>query len=262
MQVSRIIKNLNCKKYLFIILVFFCTLFVAGANGSDETLWGNANKFYTQKQYDSAGYYYAQLLKKYPQNAAVQYNMGNVCFRLNKVGAAVLHYQKAAVLDPGNKQIADNLQLAKGRVLNPVPESAPIFFVRWWNSFLHLFGTNTWAIFTLLVFFAVLGLVWYTRVKKDKFAHAGRWLSLAIVSLIMCGCMTWFTHEAVAHSDIAVVLEPAVNLMDTPKQNGKVLGSIPEGTVIEAYGEKDGYINVKLPNGREGWMLSAAMEKV
>jgi tetratricopeptide (TPR) repeat protein len=262
MQVSRVFKSLNCKKYLFVLALCACIPFAGKARAKDDAIWTKANNFYTQKQYDSAMHYYAELLKKYPGNASIQYNMGNACFRLNKVGAAILHFQKAAILEPGNKEITDNLLLAKGRVLNPVPESAPIFFVRWWNDFLHVFGTNVWAVFTLLVFVAVLALIWYGRVKKDKFAHAGRWLSLAIVCLIMCGCMTWLTHEAVAHSTLAVVLEPAVNLVDAPKQTGKVLGSIPEGTVIEAYTEKDGFVNVKLPNGREGWILLGAMEKV
>jgi tetratricopeptide (TPR) repeat protein len=232
------------------------------ASAGDDIMWKKANNFYTQKQYDSAEYYYSSLLKKYPENAMIRYNMGNVSFRLNKVGAAVLHYQKAALLDPGNKEIQDNLLLAKGRIQNPLPEATPIFFVRWWKGLLQLFNTNTWAVITFIVFLGVLSLVWYARVRKEQFVHAGRWLSLSVVCLIICACMTWFTHEYFTDNDMAVVLQPSANLLEAPRASGKVLGALPEGTIIEIYTEEGNFMNVRLPNGREGWVLSSSVEKV
>ena len=264
MQVKKSLKkSLNTRSYIIALcLVYFLAPLCLYAASGDDVIWKKANNFYTQKQYDSAEYYYGSLLKKYPKDAMIQYNMGNASFRLNKVGAAVLHYQKAALLDPGNKEIKDNLLLAKGRVLNPLPEATPIFFVRWWNGLLQLFSTDTWATITFIIFLIVLGLVWYARVKKEQFAHAGRWLSLSVVCLIICACMTWFTHEPFANSDMAVVQEPSVNLLDAPRASGKVLGALPEGTVIEVYAEEGNFMNVKLPNGREGWVLSSSVEKV
>jgi tetratricopeptide (TPR) repeat protein len=264
MQVKRnLVKSLNIRSYI-IALCLICFLVPSGicAASTDDIIWKKANSFYTQKQYDSAEYYYSTLLKKYPENAMIRYNMGNVSFRLNKVGAAVLHYQKAALLDPGNKEIHDNLLLAKGRILNPLPEATPIFFVRWWNGLLQLLNTDTWAVITFIVFLVVLGLVWYARVKKEQFTHAGRWLSLSVVCMIICACMTWFTHEYFANSDMAVVLEPSANLLEAPRASGKVLGALPEGTVIEVYTEQGNFMNVKLSNGREGWVLSSSVEKV
>lgn len=264
MQVKEILKkSLSIRSYIIALYLVFCAIpnYTYAASG-DDVVWKKANNFYVQKQYDSAAYYYNILLKKYPENAMIRYNMGNVSFRLNKIGAAVLHYQKAALLDPRNKEIQDNLLLAKGRIQNPVPEATPIFFVRWWNGFLQLFHTDTWAIITFIAFLVVLCLVWYARVKKERFAHAGRWLSLSAVCLIICACMTWFTHEWFANSDMAVVLEPSVNLLEAPRVSAKVLGALPEGTVIEVYIENGKFINVKLPNGREGWILSSSVEKV
>lgn len=249
-------------KYLFTLLMGFFLSSGVHASAGEDALWNKANHFYTQKQYDSAELYYTQLLRKYPENVSLQYNMGNTSFRLNKVGAAVLHYQKAALLEPGNKEIRDNLLLAKGRILNPLPEASPIFFVRWWYTFLQLLSANTWAIFAIIVFLSVLALVWYARIKKERFIHAGRWLSLSIVCLIICGCMAWFTYQATTESGLAVVLDPTANLVDSPKSAAKVLGNLPEGTVIEVYSEDGHFMNVKLPNGREGWILSSAVGRV
>lgn len=262
MQVKNKRSNLIFYKFLSIALLCLSMPFWTCASQQEASLWSKANTYYSQKRYDSAEAYYSQLLRKYPKNALLQYNMGNVSFRLNKVGKAVLHYQKAALLQPGNKDITDNLLLAKGRIQNPIPEAAPIFFVRWWNGLLQVFQPDTWAVLSLLTFGLVLALIWYARVKKEQFAHAGRWLSLAVVSLILCGCMTWFSYEAATNSGLAVILEPATTLLEEPRASGKVLGALPEGTVIEVYAEDGRFINVKLPNGREGWVLSSALGKV
>lgn len=242
-----------------VFLLCFSATFAAG---TEDVIWHKANTFYTQKQYDSAGVYYGQLLQKYPGNALLHYNAGNTSYRLNEVGKAILYYEKAAFLDPGNKTIKDNLLLAKGRIQNPVPEAAPIFFVTWWDNLLQLFSSNTWGILSLFIFAGILVLVYFARVRKERFAHSGRWLSLGIVSLLICGCMTWFSYEASIDSGKAVVLQPGTSFTEAPRAASKLLGSLPEGTVVEVYQQEGNFINVKLPNGREGWIPVAAAGKV
>lgn len=243
-------------------LLFLLSGPLHAAGPAAQQVWDKANAFYTAKQYDSAELYYGQLLKTYPENASLQYNMGNASFRLNKIGASVLHYEKAAHLDPGNQEIKDNLLLAKSRIQNPLPEAAPIFFVAWWDGLTRLFGADTWAILSFVVFAVILVLIYFARVKKEQFAHSGRWLSLGIVSLLICVCMAYFSYEASSHSGKAVVLQDAAGFRDAPGVTGKILGNLPEGTVVDIYSEQGNFINVKLPNGREGWVAAAAIGKV
>lgn len=247
------------------LLLWCLILLVAGSSRAaspDESLWQKANTFYTQKQYDSAITCYEQLLRQYPGNARLHYNAGNAYFRLNKIGPAVLQYEKAAFIDPGNQKVRDNLQLARGRIQNPLPEAAPIFFVRWWKGLLQTVSSNVWGVLSLVAFLAVLGLIYLARVRKERFTHSGRWLSLGIVSLLICGCMTWFSYDAATNSRKAVVLQAGANLIDAPKPAGKILSSLPEGTVMEVYQEDGHFWNVKLPNGREGWVAASVAERV
>lgn len=230
--------------------------------GADRHLWEKANAFYTARQYDSAAVYYGTLLKQYPDNAALQYNMGNVSYRLNRTGPAILYFEKALHLDPGNKEVEDNLILARSMVQQPIPEASPIFFVSWWHKLLHAVGSDVWAMLCLLVFIALLVLVYFARVRKERFAHAGRWLSLGIVSLLICACMAYFSYDAEKHSGKAVVMQDASVLRESPAPGGKALLNLPEGTVVEIYGELGAFISVKLPNGREGWVAISAISKV
>lgn len=257
-------RNILKTTFLSWCLCNILSLFAGTLHAADNTTarWNKANAFYTAKQYDSAALYYEELLKTYPENAGLQYNMGNACFRLNKTGAAILHYEKAAHLDPDNGEIKDNLLLAKSRIQNPLPEATPIFFVKWWDGLLRLFGPNTWAVIAFAVFAAILVLIYFARVRKERFLHSGRWLSLGIVSLLICICMAYFSYDAATNSGKAVVLQDAAGFRDAPGNTGKVLGNLPEGTVIQVYSEEGDFINVKLPNGREGWVAANAVGKV
>lgn len=261
MWVSRKIKFLSSYKF-FSCLLFLVVSFNQVMAADSDVTWKKANSFYTAKQYDSAAVYYEQLLKGEETNVNLHYNLANTYYRLNKIGPAILHYEKAVHLDPDNSNAKDNLVLAKARVQNPVPEIAPIFFVTWWEHFLHAFRPDVWAWISVIVFLAVLTLIYFARTKKESFAHSGRWLSLAIVACLLCGCMAYFTYDAAMYSRKAVVLEPSAGLLEMPRNSSKILTNLPEGTVLEIYMEEGAFINVKLPNGRVGWLPATAVAKV
>ncbi len=245
-----------------LILLCFAGYDNPGWSQQDTDLWNKANAFYSHKQYDSALVYYNALLRDAPGNAFLHYNLGNTHYRLNNVGLSVLHYEKSLHFDPDNQQVRDNLKLAKARIQNPLPEITPIFFVRWWDNLLLLFSPNAWAWFTLLVFIVILATIYYRVTLKDKFTNSGRWLSAAIIVFILSSLMTWFTFDLADDSGKAVVLDPSATLVETPQLSGKVMNNIPEGTLLEVYGQQGSFLNVKLPNGRMGWVQSNLVAKV
>ncbi len=258
--------NSNLIKSIFgaaaVIILFFVLHTASHAAADKNNLWQTANAQYARKQYDSAAAGYEKLLQQGMQNAEVHYNLGNAYYRLNKVGAAILHYEKALHLDPHNKQVSDNLALAKGRVLNPLPEFPPIFFIRWWNGLVQAFSPDVWASLSFLTFCAVLAVIYFARTRREQFRHSGRWLSVSVVALLVFGCMAFFTYDARENSRKAVVMQAGVSFFDSPRSNGKALGTLPEGTVVLINQEEDSYYNVKLPNGREGWIAIHDLSKV
>ena len=235
---------------------------MAGVTEDKNTLWKTANAQYAQKQYDGAAATYEQLLASGSNNIWVHYNLANAYYRLNKVGPAILHYEKALQLDPHNKLVQDNLRLAKGRVLNPLAEFPPIFFIRWWDNLVHAFSPDVWAWLSFIVFTGILAVIYFARLRKEQFSHSGRWLSVGVTGLLICGCMAFFTYQARQDSGKAVVMQTGINFLESPQQNGKILGTLPEGTVLQVSQEQNDFYNVKLPNGREGWVAASDLKKV
>ncbi len=246
-------KRVNTRISLILFFLFLGTG-IALANKGNNELWHKANVLYTQKQYDSALFYYNRLLQSYPENPVLHYNIGNAHYRLNHVGLAILHFEKSLRFDPDNKQARDNLSLANARIQNPLPVIPPIFFVRWWEQLVQTFNTSTWAWITFLSFAGILVLIYYRQTLKDRFTNSGRWMAAVLVAFFLSAGMTWITYMDASDSGKAVVLDAAATLIETPQSAGKVMNNIPEGTVLEVYARQGNFLNVKLPNGRTGWV--------
>ena len=82
-------------------------------------LWfEKANQAYTNEQYDSAAFYYEKIVESGTSNSAVFYNLGNTCFRQNKIGLARYYFEKAAKLDPQDPDIVSNIRYIKANIID------------------------------------------------------------------------------------------------------------------------------------------------
>ena len=112
--------------------LLFTLLILSWLNGFADVpynaWWQKANRFYQEKNYDSAAAYYTKLAKLNPENPEIFYNLGNTYYRLNKIGFAVLNYEKALKLKPDYRQAQDNLELTQSRISNRIQQSPPTFF--------------------------------------------------------------------------------------------------------------------------------------
>ncbi len=240
-----------------ITLLVFCTLLLPVAlfaSGNYGTYWQKANSAYQQKNYDSAAYYYEKIAANKPTEATIYYNLGNAYYKLNKIGNAILNYQRALLLNPSDKNILDNLLLAQSRIPNRIPEAKDIFFVRWWKGLTAASSANTWAtvslvLFLLLMLYAILNRLGKSPVNLPFQARAGGWALLILLVII-----SFTAAMRKANSQLAVVMSSS-NMMDKPG-SGKAQ-SIPEGTTIKlsATNARGNWQEVTLPDGKTGWML-------
>lgn len=239
-----------------VTLLVCCTLLHVAlfASVNYSAYWQKANTAYQQKNYDSAAYYYEKIAADKPVEVAIYYNLGNAYYKLNKIGNAILNYQRALLLNPTDKNIQDNLLLAQSRIPNRIPEAQDIFFIRWWKGLTSASSANIWAIITLVLFlllmlYAILNRLGKSPVKLPFQAKAGGW-SLLILFIII----SFTAAMRRADSQLAVVMGSS-NMMDKPG-SGKSQ-SIPEGTTVKLSGNisRGNWQEVTLPDGKTGWML-------
>lgn len=219
-------------------------------------LWEKANQAYQQKAYDSAAALYEQVVKQQPA-ATAYYNLGNAYYRANKIGPAVLNYEKALRIDPGFKQAQDNLLLTQNRIGNRVQQAPDIFFMRWWEQLTSGHKANQWAVINIVLLLALLGLILYKRFRRPAWLLPQITAGVTVLWLLVLVVAIQSAANAAAH-DKAVVMRPDTLLMADP-QTGKNMSLLPEGTKVSILGRKKGSTEIKLGDGRTGWVADTAI---
>jgi tetratricopeptide (TPR) repeat protein len=135
------------------------------AEDSLESIFKSADNDFWNGEYDKARAAYERLEKLGVEDAALFYNLGTVYARLGKLGTAVLYYEKALRLDPGQDDARYNLSVIRefiarkageaGRDADLAPAAGP------WRTTLDRFSSKGAATIFLifhLALFAVLGI--------------------------------------------------------------------------------------------------------
>ena len=124
--------NINMKKIVFFLLVQFVTL---GAFAQEATI-KEAEVAYTKEDYGKAIELYEGLLKTHGESAEIYYNLGNAYYKENKIAPAILNYERALLLDPGDGDIRFNLQLARQKSVDKIEPVGDFFLHRWFDKVL------------------------------------------------------------------------------------------------------------------------------
>ncbi len=248
---------------LFLIpVIFLLGTFNSFAAADHNSIWNKANTFYLQKQFDSAAFYYEQLAQLKPQNAEVYFNLGNTYYRLNKVGYAVLNFERALKVDPDYFDAKENLALARERISNHIRTADNIFFIRWWENITSADKAVLWSVSSLLIFIVFIGLIFLRRFNNSMKQRIPNQLVgiLVIVFICLLTLSLVSTNRSISH-DSAVVMQN-----DAPLQNvdlkGKPIALIPEGTTVSIINEKGEWTEVSLPDGRTGVVRSNLIIKI
>ena len=242
-----------------LLLVAAILFFNINAEASPHDKWWEAgNRFYSQKQYDSAAFYFEKIAALKPDDAAVYYNLGNTYYRLNKVGLAVLNYERALRKSPNHKEANDNLVLTHSRIPNRVLQVRDIFFVRWWKSLTAPATTTFWSVLSLVLFLGIIGI---SLMKVlGKLQQPGR-INLGLGVLWLLALVLAFSSTRHKTEETAVVMLDGTSLMSGNRQ-GKILGTIPEGTTVEIEAQEQGMVEISLSDGRKGWVEKTALVKI
>lgn len=73
--------------------------------------------------------------------------------------------------------------------------------------------------------------------------------------------ISFFSTKNSTQKTDAVIMEGDAPLMNR-ELKGKPLMLVPEGTVVKIEDEQNGWVQVKLPNGREGWLQQNLVSRV
>lgn len=219
---------------------------------------------YMRDDYASAIQIYENLLKK-GEAADVYYNLGNSYYKAGDIAKAILSYERALLLQPGNADIRANLEIARSKTIDKVVPVPEIFFVSWAKSLINSMSIDAWAklgvvffvllLVSLYLFFFSRQIVW----KKTGFIAGLVLLAFVILSNVFASQQ----KSELTNRNDAVVLSPSVTVRSTPSDSGTSLFILHEGHKVEI---KDNSMRewkeIHLEDGKVGWVPAFAIEVI
>jgi tetratricopeptide (TPR) repeat protein len=240
---------------IWIVCLFACLH--ATAQDDATTLLSEAGEAYEAKSYDEAIKRYEQILKKGEHSVTVYNNLGSSHYQKGDFAYAVLYFEKGLKLNPFNKSILFNLNLAQEALDNDIVKIPEFFLSRIWKYMYSRLGSNTWFILSLLSLGAcvyALGL-WLLgaqrKTKKKGFIAGLSLLALAILTFFLSQSRANFQHS----TDTAIVLPSDTPLKSAPEEANDPIMILEPGVKLFILDEIGEYKKVKLENGQIGWVL-------
>jgi len=229
-----------------------------------DSLYLKANSLYQQGQYEPALEQFNAVILSGKESADLYYNMGNAAYRSNSIGHAILYYEKALKLEPAHEDAIHNLDFVSRYRLDTFEELPVLFVGAWTTGFVQLFPEQTWSILALIFFMSILtGLLVYLfsrRMLLKKSAFICGLVALVLFVITISSALS--RHRDIVNPDTGIILAPSVVVRSSPSESGTELFILHEGTKIEVNEEVSGWQNIKVIDGREGWILADDFESI
>ena len=251
------------KKYACMFILAFFVLAIR-ANTNADSLKAAADKAYSLEQYDQAASLYLRLTR-IGESDVVCYNLANSYYRMDSLASAILWYERALLLSPGDSDIRFNLRMARAKTVDKIVPEEEIFFARWYHSLLNQMSVNNW-VWTGVLFFALAlaALLLYFQAGRILWRKVGFFGSLIFLVFAVCShIFAWQQKGRQQHRDRAVVMQPSVVVKSTPNAAGTDLFLLHSGTSFQLLDQsmKD-WCQIRLSDGKEGWIPVSAIEVI
>ncbi|MDP2424715.1 MAG: tetratricopeptide repeat protein [Bacteroidales bacterium] len=250
-------------KNIWLILFFSMVSSLACFAQHDKTaIIENANAQYAQGFFDHALALYLEVSKSGYESPELYYNIGNTCFKLNRFPQAILNYEKALKLSPGDEDIRFNLQIANTRTTDRIETLPDLFYMRWWKSLISLLPANQWAslgiifVFAIFAFVSIYFLSKQRTVRRVVFYLTMLLLVITSISLVMA----YGSYKNLTNRNEAIIFEPSVAIKSAPADGSTDLFLIHEGTKVIITDRVGEWREVRIVSGSKGWVKAEVLE--
>ncbi len=238
-----------------ILLLFFSlTGYAFAAQGqSAEALFQQANNLYGNGNYSQALQIYGKIITEDGVSGPLLYNLGNCYARLGQTGMAILNYERALRLAPGDSDIRGNLDLLR-KNQGLFREELPLE-----QRIISFFDLDQWTMMAglFLVVFTLICLASLRFSNGKQLRHL-----LGAVSMILFLATATGAVFQYRQLNQAVVISDDAKLLLSPFTKAASIGTIREGRIVEFLSTHGKYSFVEDQAGRSGWIESRDIELI
>ncbi len=253
------IKSSAMKNTMLALLLMLAPFWANGMEQAEaDSLWSAANSAYTAGEWQKAVDLYLPIEEAGLESPALYYNIANAYYKGGDLTSAILYYNRALRLDPSMEDAAYNLKLANSRIrdrIEPVPE---FIFKVWMRDFCYVMDGNAWTALFLVLFMVTLVMVLLYLLSASTSARKTGFFT-GIVTLLLslfCLWMAFWQKSDYEDNKDAIVTTPVISVKSSPSADQSTeLFRLHEGTKVEVLQDEEDWFEIRLMDGRQGWLL-------
>ena len=250
------------KRYIFVLSLALVSLLAHAADLAEMKI--QADSAYARADYETAVKLYGKLAKQ-NTTSDVCYNLGCAYYRLDDMAHSVLWFERALKLDPSDKDILTNLEMARTKTIDKIIPQHEFILFTYFRAMTNWFSLRTWTIIALLSFVLVLVLLLLFWASDSIFARKCAFSS-AVLLLLVCilsnVCAVQQRNFKQTHTS-GIIISPAVTVKSTPADNGNDLFVLHEGSKVEILDSSlKEWCEVSIADGKVGWIPKKSFDLI
>jgi len=223
-------------------------------------LYRQGNLLYEGGKFAEASRTYERIIERGVRNGHVYYNLGNAYYKQDRIGLAILAYERATRLMPRDDDLHNNLDLAKERTTDQIAGEVP------WFGRQALDGVTVneaTVAATSAGFLASLALVGFLLASRPRARSATGYALLVscLVLLMAAGFLGIKIYDSQVNEE-AIVLRPTAVVRTGPDVSAEPVFTLHEGAKVQLVEQRDDWLRIRLPDGKNGWLPQDDLEGI
>ena len=238
------------------------SVFAAPAGGVAQSaavgLFAEANQLYREGAYEEARRCYLEVVGSEVVDARLFYNLGNACFKSDRLGEAILWYERARLLSPRDEDIVANLRFASRVRKDREPDAEENPLRRLLVGLYGLPSPNEISVFFTLLLLSLTAMGVWRLWNRER--SGPLWVSLFVAGAVLAVLTGVFgalrVHQLESRTD-AIVTAVEATARSAPDAEETAVFVVHEGTKVRVHRKEGTWLLIRLASGLGGWMLAA-----
>jgi tetratricopeptide (TPR) repeat protein len=223
-----------------------------------------ANEAYQRADYSGAESLYRGIIDSGKHSAKLYFNLANTLFKQEKLGEAILYYNKALRLAPADEDIRHNLEYAEQMTRDSIEEIPEFILTTWVRAVRGALSSTVWCVLSLVLLVVSLSMMLvYLLAQRLSLRKTGFYVMVvAGVLFILTTIFAWSEGRMDVEHREAVIMNSAVSIKSSPDRAATELFVLHEGTKVVIGETISGWAEVRIADGRKGWIEESRIERI
>ncbi len=236
---------------------------VKAKSDKPELLFQKANEYYEQKAFQKAIKYYESVVDKGYEAPILYYNLGNAYYKTKQIAPAILNYERAKQLAPGNEDIKHNLRIANLQTADEVEETPEIFLVEWWRQNIASISPNQWARTGIAFMWLAFGSGVLFLFSNGVWRKIGFFGGIVMVALsLLLTLASFLKYQQMQEESHGIVFAQNTYVKSSPDAESTDVFIVHEGLKVELLDEQGKWQQIRLEDGKVGWLKKDAVKVI